>query len=106
MRKRALDDARGLLAALEGQAFSIERLKSALNEIALLALCKRWHKEHADRLSDIWLENAEKHRREYVRLRRARTRGGDDRPASRNMGAVARGENSARVLTVDDLRRG
>ena len=106
MRKTALDDARGLLVALEGHAFSIEDLEPVFDQMALLLLCKRWHKEHADRLSDMWLENAKKHRREYVRLRRARTRGGDDPPTSRNMGAAARGENSARVLTVDELRWG
>ncbi|KAJ5240392.1 uncharacterized protein N7469_001983 [Penicillium citrinum] len=68
MRRSSIDEARSIVTALEHQPFDLSALRPIFNSISPLVLCKRWHKTHADSLSDFWFESASKAHRWYQEL--------------------------------------
>jgi hypothetical protein len=71
MRGALIDEAQSILTALENQRFDLSALRPIFSSISPLALCKRWHKIHADSLRDSWLESARKAYRRHQELHQA-----------------------------------
>jgi hypothetical protein len=71
MCEASIDEAQSILTALENQRFDLSALRPIFSSISPLALCKRWHKIHADSLRDKWLESAGKAYRRHQELQQA-----------------------------------
>lgn len=92
MSQASSKEANRLLDTLTERAFDMVDLERALHDIALLALCKRWHRQHADELSQTWCKAAGRDRVRRISecLTAPRTTTGDETGRSEFMTTVER----------------